>query len=103
MKKKITQFVIFALVCGLAYFLFSNHIIIYTGGEENKFTLLEKSTLTLNDTFVSLETGEFGTIGSILKTGTLREDGLGRILVEWELVTDEQLSKIEEKIDSDEE
>jgi hypothetical protein len=102
MGKKITQFIIVALVCGLCYFLLNQHIIFYTGGEEKKITLLEKSTLTLNDTFVSLETGEYGSFETILKTGTLREDGLGRILVEWELLTEEELSKIEQKIDSEE-
>jgi hypothetical protein len=101
MKKRITGFIIFAAICGIVYFLLSQHIVFYTGGEEKKITLLPKSTLTLDETFVSLETGEYAGLEDVLKRSTLRDDGLGDIMVEWGLVTDDELAKMLNKIDSE--
>ena len=100
MRKRITQFIIFAAVCGITYFLLSQHIVFYTGGEEKLITLLPKSELTFSETFVSLETGEYGTFEGVLRRGTLLEDGLGYVLLDWGLITSEELSQIEAKIAS---
>ncbi len=99
MGKKIKQFIVLAIVCGIIYGLFSYHIIIVTG-DEKAIRALEKSTMTLSDTFISLETGSYSGLDKVLGRGTLREDGLGELLVEMGVITDQELRKLEEKIDS---
>ncbi len=102
MRDKIIKFIIVILVCGGVYFLLTNHIVFYTGGEELQWEVLPKSTITFEETFVSLETGEYGALESILEKGTLQEDGLGDILVEWGLISQDGLLRLEEKIAAEE-
>ncbi|QTA89360.1 hypothetical protein [Desulfonema magnum] len=102
MRDKIIKFIIVMLVCGSVYFLLTNHIIFYTGGEELQWEILPKTTISFEETFVSLETGEYGGLKSILEKGTLQEDGLGAILVEWELISEDGLRRLEEEIAAEE-
>lgn len=100
MKKTIKKLIVLAIVGGIIYGLFSYHIIILTG-DEKAIRTLEKSTMTLNDTFISLETGSYSGLDKILSRGTLRDDGLGELLVDMGVITDEELRKLEEKMDSE--
>ncbi len=100
MKKKIKRFVLLALLGGIVYALLNYHFVIYVGEETKTVKPLKKSTLTLSETFVSLETGEFSNVKSILERGTLRDDGLGDLMVELGILTPDQLRQIEDEIDS---
>jgi len=100
MKKKIKHFILVAIVGGIIYGLLSYHFIIYMGEETKTIKPLKKSELSLSDTFISLETGSYSGFEAILKQGTLREDGLGELLVDLGLISQEELRKLEDKIDS---
>ena len=102
MKKKIKHFILFGIVVGILYGLMSYHFIIYMGEDIKTVRPLPKSEMTFSDTFVSLETGNYAGFETLLKQGTLRDDGLGELLVELELLTQDRLRKIEDKIDSGE-
>ncbi|MDM8551344.1 hypothetical protein QUF72_14765 [Desulfobacterales bacterium HSG2] len=100
MKKKIKHFILVAIIGGILYGLFSYHFIIYMGEDIKTVRPLKKSEPSFSDTFISLETGSYSGFEAILTQGTLREDGLGELLVELGLITQEELRKLEEKIDS---
>lgn len=98
MMKRLKQLIVLGIVGGIIYALLSYHFIIYMGEDTKTVKPLEKSTLTFSETFVSLETGEFGSYKRILEKGTLLEDGLGDLMVELGIITPDQLRKIEEEI-----
>ncbi len=83
LKKKVFLLVI---VAALLYFFLSYHIIIIEGDPRN-VRLLKKSSLTLQYTF-------FDTMGrsnkSMMSIDTLREDGIGEILIEEGLMTEQE-------------
>ena len=83
LKKKVFLF----LIAGaLLYFFLIYHIIIIEGDPRN-VRLLKKSSLTLQYTF-------FDTRGrsnkSMMSIDTLREDGIGEILIEEGLMTEQE-------------
>lgn len=101
MKKKIKHFILLGIVGGILYGLMNYHFIIYIGDDIKTIKPLEKSEMTFSETFVSLETGSYSGFEAILRKGTLRDDGLGELLVELELITQDELRKLEDKIDSE--
>jgi hypothetical protein len=82
-KKK---FILLVLAGAVLYFFLSYHIIIIEGDPRN-VRLLKKSSLTLQYSF-------FGTRNrtnkSMMSIDILREDGLGEILIEEGLMTEQE-------------
>jgi hypothetical protein len=85
--KKITFWAVVAAVC---YFILSYHFIVVGNGVK----LLKKSNLTLNYTIFSTKHKK---LDKILDIDDLREDGIGKILVEAKLLDEEQLEKLMSK------
>jgi hypothetical protein len=83
MLKTLKKYMLWALLGGGFYFLMSHHIIFY--GRD--FRLLEKSTLSLEYTFYSLKDKK---MSNIMKIDALREDGIGDLLVDFGLLTEEE-------------
>ena len=91
----VKKLIIVAVVGGVLYFFLSYHIIIVGSG----MTLLEKSTLTLNYTFFNTK-GK--TNKTILAIDELREDGIGDVLYEEDLITEAELERILQKYNEEE-
>ncbi len=94
MWQKIKVYVLLVFLGAAGYFLLSYHII-YFG---NTIKLLNKLRLTSEHTFISAaeETAE-----SILSIDTLREAGIGNMLVEMGRLSPEEKELLEEKFNSD--
>ena len=88
------KILIVAIFCAAFYFLLSYHFIIV--GRSIK--LLKKSTLTLNYTFYSLA-GK--TKVTIISNDTLREDGIGDLLVELGMISESEKELLEAKFDEE--
>ena len=94
MREKIKFFVLLVFLGAAGYFLLNYHII-YFG---NSLKLLNKSRLTSEYTFIyaSNKSAE-----SILRIDTLREAGIGDILVKMGRINEEEKKTLEKKFDSD--
>ena len=90
MRQRIRQYLLIAGAAALLWFVLDNHFIIHG----HRVHLLKKSTLNLHDTFVSLENKR---PESVLRNVRLREAGLGDLLVELGLLTEDQRSRLESK------
>lgn len=89
------RLVVLAAVLGVAgYFLLSYHVVFF--GKSLK--LLKKGKLTSEYTFISV--GGKNT-ESILQIDTLREAGIGSLLVEMGMLSEEEKEALEEKFKSD--
>jgi hypothetical protein len=86
-KKKVTLFIIAAAVL---YFLLSYHIIII-GRDITDIRLLKKSTFTLEYTIFSIK-GKSNK--AILAIDILRENGIGDLLIEEGLMSEEEEARI---------
>jgi len=82
-----------ALGVGAFFFLLSYHFIFVT---PTSFYLLKKHELTLKYTFFNL--GQT-TPEVALRIDTLRDDGLGELMVEKGIITEEKLSTILRKLE----
>ena len=94
MKQRIKQYLLIALAAALFYFILSNHFIV----DGRDFYLIEKTSLHLHETFVSISNKRPQTI---LKNDVLREAGIGDLFVELELMTEEEKSLLENKYDAE--
>lgn len=94
MRKKIKLLVLTVFLGTAGYFLLSYHFI-YLGGSVK---LLNKARLTSDYTFVyaSNKSAE-----SILRVDTLREAGIGDVLVEIGRISKEKKESLEKKFDTD--
>jgi hypothetical protein len=90
MQKGLKKLVIWGVILACAYFVLSTHFI-FIGSD---LRLLKKSHLTLENTVFSTQ-GK--SIESIMNVDDLRNDGIGRLLVEKGKITDDQLDAILEK------
>ncbi len=88
MGERIKQYLIYALIIALGYFVLSYHFI-YFG---RSFKLLKKSRLNLNYTFYSLDNKSPETV---LKVDELRKDGIGQLMLELGLISEEKLEELE--------
>jgi len=90
MKERLKQYILIAGAAALLWFVLDNHFII----EGHRVHLLKKSTLNLHDTFVSLDNKrpEF-----IMRNKRLRDDGVGDLLVELKIITEDEKSQLENK------
>jgi len=92
--KTIRSYIIIAIIAYGLYFVLDHHFII----DGKDFYLLEKSELTLSYTFFNITDRK---IESILKIDDLRNDGIGDLLVELGLITEENKNKLEAKFDAE--
>ena len=99
LNKRIKNLVIAGIVGYALYFVLTHHFI-YLGGN---FAILPKSEVSLNNTLFSPGDRKeilYKGIDSIIENEDLREAGVGEILVENNLITEEELRAAEEKADS---
>jgi hypothetical protein len=90
MQKGLKKLVIWAVILACGYFILSHHFI-FIGSD---LQLLKKSRLTLEYTIFSTQ-GK--SIESIMNVDELRNDGIGRLLVEKGKITQDRLEAILEK------
>ncbi len=95
MKQRLKQYLLIALAAAALYFVLDNHFIF----KANRVYLLQKSTLNLHDTFVSLDNKRPATI---LENDDLREAGIGDLMVELDMLTEERKQQLESKFASEE-
>ncbi len=89
MGERIKQYLIYALIIALGYFVMSYHFIYYG----RSFKLLKKGELTLNYTFYSLDNKS---PEKVMKVDELRRDGIGQLMLDMGLVSEEKLEELEE-------
>ena len=94
MRGKIKLLLLIVFLGTVGYFLLSYHFV-YLG---SNIKLLNKARLTSDYTFVYAANKS---AESILRIDTLREAGIGDILVETGKISEEERASLEEKFDSD--
>ena len=92
MKQRLKQYFLIALAAAALWFLLNNHFIL----KDKQVFMLQKTSLNLHDTFVSLDNKRPETI---MENDDLRDAGIGDILVELGLLTEEKKSQLETKLD----
>lgn len=90
MKQRIKQYIFIALAAAALYFVLDNHFVFY-GRDVH---LLKKTSLNLHNTFVSLDNKR---PESLLKIDRLRDAGIGELLVDLDLLTEEKKNRLETK------
>jgi hypothetical protein len=90
MMQRLKQYLLIALAAAALYFVMDNHFVM----KKNRFYLLQKTSLNLNDTFVSLDNKRPETI---MENDDLRDAGIGDLMVELGMLTDEKKSQLESK------
>ena len=93
MLQRIRNYLFIVILLGIFYFLLSNHIL-FNG--LTAFKILQKSELTLQYTFVSLQTNDPETL---LRNDALRASGVDELLVEMGLLTQTKADSILRRID----
>ncbi|RLB84286.1 MAG: hypothetical protein DRH24_05445 [Deltaproteobacteria bacterium] len=94
MLKKMSSYILLAFLAAAGYFLLNHHII-FSG---MTVKLLNKSKLTSDYTFINTSDRN---IESLMKIDTLREAGIGKVLVEMGRISEEERESLERKFDSD--
>jgi hypothetical protein len=94
MMKKVSSYILLALLGAAGYFLLNYHIIF--SGTTVKF--LNKSKLTSEYTFICTTNKS---VESLMRIDTLREAGIGKVLVEMGRLSEEEREALEQKFDSD--
>lgn len=94
MWSRIKVYLFMAAVGGALYFLLSHHVIFY--GQEasviQNVYLLKKSKLNLHYTFFSLHQKK---PDAVMKIAVLRENGIGDLLVQLGLLSEQEKSRLE--------
>ena len=88
MNARIKQYLLIAIAAIALYFVASNHFIFYGG----KIHMLKKTSLHLNYTFFSLKEKK---PANIMQIDTLREAGIGDLLVQLGIINETQKSQLE--------
>ena len=92
MKQRLKQYLLIALAVAALYFVLDNHFIL----KQKQLFMLQKTTLNLHDTFVSLDNKRPETI---MENDDLRDAGIGDLLVELGMLTEAKKSRLEMKLD----
>jgi hypothetical protein len=90
MRQRLKQYFLIALAAAALYFVLDNHFIF----KKNRFYLLRKADLNLHDTFVSLDNKRPETI---MESEDLRDAGIGELMVDLGMMTDDERQKLESK------
>lgn len=90
MKQRLKQYAIMAAAAFALWGILDNHFIF----EGHHVHLLKKSELNLHETFVSLNNKRPETI---IKNDRLREAGIGDLMVELGMLTEDEKSQLENK------
>ena len=90
----IKRYIGWVILGAALYFLLSYHFIVIGRGVK----LLKKSELTLENTFYSTKGKRMETI---LAVDALRRDGIGDLLVERGMITEEELERMIEKFEEE--
>ena len=90
MKQRLKQYLLIVLAAAALYFVLDNHFIF----KENRVYLMPKETLNLHDTFVSLDNKRPETI---MENDILRDAGIGDLMVELGMLTEEEKQRLESK------
>lgn len=93
MAGRLKNYLLIALGLAVLYFLLSYHIIITSATE---YDLLKKKEMTLKHTFYSLYKVK---PYEALRNDTLREAGIGPVLVKRGVVSQEELKKLLRQLD----
>jgi hypothetical protein len=99
MWTRIKQYLLIAAGCAALYFLMSYHIIFDPNANDwmdLEVHLLEKSSLHLHYTFYSISNKKPETIMAI---DHLREDGIGELLVDIGMISEDERSRLETKFE----
>ena len=91
MKQRLKQYGLIAATAALLWFVLDNHFI-FSG---QSLRLLKKEELNLHDTFISLDNKK---PESVLRNDRLREAGIGDVMVELGILSQNKKSELESKI-----
>jgi preprotein translocase subunit Sec63 len=94
MLKKLITYILLVFLGATGYFLLNYHII-FSG---TSFKLLHKSKLTSEYTFINTSNKS---VESLMRIDTLREAGIGNVLVEMGRLNEEERKSLEQKFNSD--
>ncbi len=92
MVQRLKQYLLIAMVAAALWFMLDNHFVFYG----RQVHLMQKTSLDLHDTFVSLNNKRPETI---LKNERLREAGIGDLMVELGMLSEEKKDRLESKYD----
>jgi len=90
MKQRLKQYFLIALAAAALYFVLDHHFVF----KKNRVHLLPKTSLNLHDTFVSLDNKRPVTI---MESEDLRDAGIGDLMVELGMLSDEEKQRLESK------
>lgn len=96
MNKRIKQYLLWAIAGAALYFLLSYHIIY----SNKRLYLLEKTEKTLEYTFYSFDNKK---PENILKVDDLRYNGVGELLVELGMISEDAMWELVDKYDFEDE
>lgn len=92
MKSRIKQYIFIAIIVAAVYMILSNHFVFY--GKQVR--LLKKAEMNLHYTFFSLNQKKPEVI---MQNETLREAGIGDILVEFGIIDSDEMNRLYYKTD----
>lgn len=100
MVTQLKKLIVFGILGYALYFALSHHFVYFSGRD---YAILPKAKMTLTNTFFTAgdekRVKQQGLVNMLRENPDLRRAGLGRLLVEKGLVTEDELQQAEDKID----